>query len=167
MFGIHPDLRSHVMVAFVASAAVGVLGLATLVGFAADATRFRGMPAWLAIGFGVAALGVGYIGTVVAPRWHRESSLIVRSEQPIEVTVRLSRTTDSDSTHLRAQFEAQRESSLPAQAIEIIPPRWDITPLLARPIRVFAYMHPLTSRIVALETTLGRLWSVPSGIRHA
>ena len=165
MFGIHPDLRWHVTLGFVACAAVGLLGIATLVGFATNANGFRGMPAWLAIGFGLAGLGVGYIGTVVAPRWHRASSRVVGSEQGVEATVTLRLVSDSDSTSLYAQFEQQAESSLPAQEIQVIPPRWDITPLLARPISVSAYRHPVTSRIMAFDTPQGRLWSVPSGLR--
>jgi hypothetical protein len=160
MFGIHPDLRRHTLVAFVASAALGAAGAATLAGFAADAPGFRAIPVWAAIGFCAVAFGVAYLGTVATPRGYREWSRIVSAGQPIAGTAIFSRESSSDSTSLSARVEPVRGFGSPGE-VALLWPRWDITPLLGSPFAVSLYIHPAKLTVVAIKTAQGLVWSIP------
>ena len=162
MFGIHPDLRCHTLMAFVASAALGAAGVTILAGFAADAPGFRAIPAWAAIGFCAVALGVAYLGTMATSRGYRESSRIVSSVQPVPGIAIFRRESSSDSTSLYARLEPARGfGPLSPDEVALLRPRWDITPLLGSPFAVSLYIHPATLTVVAIKTAQGIVWSIP------
>jgi hypothetical protein len=159
MFDVHPDLRRHLYASFAVSAALGAAGVAALVAFAADAPAVREIPAWVLVGFGVVALGVAYLGTVVSPRWYRHASRVVSSVQPVAGTAVLRLDSSSDSTWLYARLEPPSGSSVFAShEIALLFPRWDVGELLRSPISVSLYIDPATSRVAAIQTARGLLW---------
>jgi len=153
MFGVHPDLRPHVALAFVSSALLGAVGVATI---AAAALGKAPVPLWAAFGLAAVTLAVAWLGTVVNPRWYRESTRIVSSVQPLPGSARLRLEPDSDSTSLYARVEPSRAEG----EIPLLLPRWDVRPLLDSDVPVSLYLHPRTSAVVALRTDRGLLWTI-------
>jgi hypothetical protein len=159
MFGVHADLRRHVLVSLVASAALGAAGVAMLIARAANLPAVRGIPTVVLVGFGVVALGVAYLGAVVGPRWFREASRIVASARPVPGTAALRLDSSSDSTSLYARLEPSPGSSgFSSHEIAVLIPRWDVAELLRSLVPVSIYIDPATSRIAAIETGQGLLW---------
>src|SRR5438445_11671113 len=64
MFGVHPDLRPHVSLAFVSSALLGAVGIATI---AAAALGKAPVPLWAAFGLAAVTLAVAWLGTLSIP----------------------------------------------------------------------------------------------------
>jgi hypothetical protein len=165
MFGVHPELRRHLFVSFVASALLGVAGACALMAFAMNAGAVRDVPAWVLVGFGLFALAVTYLGTVAGPRWYRNSSLVVSSVQPVEGTAVLRMDPSLDSTSLYARLEPPAGSSaFPSHEIAVLFPRWDVAELLQSPVPASIYIDPATSRAAAIKTSRGLLWTI-SGSR--
>jgi hypothetical protein len=158
MFGIHPDLRRHVFIASVSSAALGVAGLIalTVAWWSPSGPR---LPLLL---FGAVALSVSSIGLVIAPRWYRRASGFVTSTRPSVGEIVLHLEADSDATSLYASL--LMHSTMPttqADRFLLIVPRWPVDSILDVPIEAKIYRDPHTQRPVAFQVTGGFLWCFP------
>ena len=168
MFGIHPDLRRHVAVTWLSSAALGIAGLAMLAALAAGAPALRPIPTWLIVIFVIMALAIGYFGAIVAPRRYRAASHVVSSVGPVPDSMTLRLDSSSDSTSLYGRLEAVEGAGVfQPREIPLLIPRWDIAPLLKTKTPVSVYIDPQTSDIVAFGTAAGLLWCLPRPFRNA
>jgi hypothetical protein len=156
MFGVHPDLRRYVSVAFFLSAAVGLTGLVFLAlgSLGAHGVAVR---SWPFVIFGVVAMACAYLGMIIVPRSYRYASRVVASVTPTAQQILLGLESDSDSTSLYAT-PLPMSSTRPAKRVALLMPAWSVEPLLAGPIEVSAYLDPTTSRSVAFGTSRGILW---------
>jgi hypothetical protein len=160
MFGVHPDLRRHVLVTSVSSAALGMAGLIAL----AVAWQSPPSPPLPLLLFGGVALPVAYIGLVIAPRWYRRASRFVTSTRPAVGQIVLHLEADSDSTSLYASLITQSTmATTQADRFLLIVPRWPVESILDAPIEAKIYRDPQTQRPVAFQVTGGFLWCFPHG----
>ena len=158
MFGVHPDLRRHVLITSVSSAALGVAGLIALT----IAWRSPSSPRLPFFLFGGAALSVAYIGLVIAPRWYRRASRFVTSTRPTAGQIVLHLEADSDSTSLYASLITHSTMvTTQSDRFLLIWPRWPVKPILDTPIEAKIFRDPHTQRLVAFEVAGGFLWCFP------
>lgn len=161
MFGLHPDLRRHNALVFVSSLVVGALGAFMIFAGAADLAAVREVPNWILIVFGAAFLILTFVGIVLFPRWYRAATRIVASGRSTAATVKLKKELDPEFTSLTARVQSGGSTKAARGEIPLLNPRWDIEPLLDSPLRVELYVDTDRSRVMAIATDRGLLWSIP------
>jgi hypothetical protein len=158
VFGVHRDLRRYVLVTSVASAALGIAGLAALM----VAWGSPSGPTWPLFLFAAVSVAVAYVGLVIAPRWYRHASRVVASMQPTIATIVLYLEADSDSTSLYASFASSSAvSKAEGERFRLVIPRWRVDSHLDSPIEAKIYRDPSSQRPVAFQIPSGLLWCFP------
>jgi hypothetical protein len=155
MFGVHPDLRRYVSVAFYLSAAVGVTGVLFLI--LGITQNSAGTPHWPFIIFGIVAILSGYLGVTMVPRHYRSATRVVASVMPTPQRIILELESESDSTSLYAT-PVDAEGTRHRKRLALLIPIWSVEPLLGNPLEASAYVDPATNEPVAFRTPKGLLW---------
>jgi hypothetical protein len=162
MFRIHPELRRHVAIVVAASTVLGLIAGSLVVGLARGAPEVTEIPSPLVAVFVLSAFLVAYLGLFVTPRWYGEASRLVATTVPTRASVRLALFNDGDSASLTALVDLPDGRT---ENIALVPPRWDVRPLLGADVPAQVYIHPDSSEIVAVAVDRGRLWRLPPGRR--
>ena len=123
MFGVHPDLRTYVLTAFLLSTAVSVAGIASLFYGTYPGDHVQ----WPFIIFGIIALSSRCLGIVVVPRWYRHSTRVVSTVTPTSGRIHLEIESDSDSTSL---YGIVIDTAEPKARVLLLMPSWPVQALV-------------------------------------
>jgi hypothetical protein len=141
------------------SALLAITGLVILASLL-SAPEALDAPAWLAATAGLVFLGIGYLGTVRAPRWYRRATAVVRAQSPVRALITLHQREDRESISLYAVVESI-ETVLTTSEVSLNMPRRDMQHWLGHSLTAQVYIDPANGRLVALDIEAGRLWSLP------
>jgi len=166
MTSFPPELQRYRFMVVGSSLLLAGAGLAALVLAFSPGSENRSLIPFVA--FAIVAFAVSGFGLFFAPRWYRRAADVVSGIPPVSGMATFTVEEDSDSTSLYAAVSAGDLSAPSRVRVALLFPRWDVRPLCGAPQSVRLHIDPFNSRLMAVTTTRGTLWCMPTGhvLRH-
>lgn len=170
MFGIHPDLRRHVLTVTISGSVFGIVGVACvfvagsgLIDVFAGGGKAAGASRWVVLAFGALMVGLAYASLVVTPRWCRWATNVLEKVHPVEMQVVLRRKDWSEPDWYVELSPSGSTPQLPRlKRLRILPPRWDAEPFVDHPLAAKVYLDPESKTPVVIRTHNGLVWVMAS-----